>query len=59
MVNRTLKQVAGLSLAALFALALTLPVQAEVKEEFHKTVPLSANSAEAGSANCLYEFSRQ
>ena len=45
MVNRTLKQVAGLSLAALFALALTLPVQAEVKEEFHKTVPLSANGS--------------
>ncbi len=45
MVRRTLRQVAGASAAALVALALTLPVHAEVKEEFHKTVPLSANGS--------------
>jgi putative adhesin len=43
MVCRTMKRVAGASVAALFTLALALPVHAEVKEEFHKTVPLNAD----------------
>jgi Toastrack DUF4097 len=43
MVHRTIRQLMGVSAAALFALALTLPAQSEVKAEFHKTVPLSAN----------------
>lgn len=43
MVRRTMTRVAGASVAALFALALAIPVHAEVKEEFHKTVPLNAD----------------
>jgi putative adhesin len=43
MVRRTMKQVAGAGVAALFALALVVPVHAEVKEEFHKTVALNAD----------------
>ena len=43
MVRRTMTRVAGASVAALFALALAIPVHAEVKEEFHKTVALNAD----------------
>jgi DUF4097 and DUF4098 domain-containing protein YvlB len=43
MVRRTKTRVAGASVAALFALALAIPVHAEVKEEFHKTVTLNAD----------------
>ena len=43
MVCRTMKRIAGAGVAALFALAIAMPVHAEVKEEFHKTVPLNAD----------------
>jgi DUF4097 and DUF4098 domain-containing protein YvlB len=45
MVHRKHQQTAGAIAAALLALFMALPAQAEVKQEFHKTVPLSANGS--------------
>jgi DUF4097 and DUF4098 domain-containing protein YvlB len=43
MVHRRHQQLAAVIAGALLALLTTLPAQAEVKQEFHKTVPLIAN----------------
>ncbi len=43
MVHRRHHQLAGVIAGALLALLTALPTQAEVRQEFHKTVPLAAN----------------
>ncbi len=45
MVHRRRQQIAGAIAGALLALLTALPAQAEVTQEFHKTVPLSANGS--------------
>jgi hypothetical protein len=45
MIHHKNKILAGAISGALLALTLALPAQAEVKEEFHKTVPLNANGS--------------
>ncbi len=43
MVYRKHRQLAGAVAGTLLALLMTFPAQAEVKQEFHKTVPLTSN----------------
>lgn len=45
MVHRTCQQLAGAMAGTLLALLTALPAQANVTQEFHKTVPLTANGS--------------